>query len=200
MLYDLQKAKELQEARKKNEQVKAKKNLNKYSTGKNKGLSKDTIGKAKNLVKNATPLGFFSLMFKIRPLADWMYGLALMAAILKDLLDISQATGILYILVLVTTLCCSIFIAMMMILGSFTHSGTGRVQRKIIRSWLVLLSGTTAELLFGVNFLPIETLTVFIIYGLMLMERKQAQNEEKEKERALPGSGYADDYAYRKAA
>jgi hypothetical protein len=114
-------------------------------------------------------------MFQINPLADWMYGLAFMAAILKDLLDISQATGILYILVLVTTLCCSIFIAMMMILGSFTHSGTGRVQRKIIRSWLVLLSGTTAELLFGVNFLPIETLTVLIIYVLMLMERKQAQ-------------------------
>jgi hypothetical protein len=122
------------------------------------------------------PWGIISLLGEFSPFSDWMYGLALMAAILKDLLDFVEVTGILYAAIIVITLCCSIFIAMMMLLGGFNNNTGGRAQQKIIRSWLILLGGTTVEMLFGINFLPVETLTVMIIYALMLSARKQTKS------------------------
>lgn len=178
MIDSYQKQQELKEARESDKRKKAKKALKNYSTGGNKGRAQKTIGEAKNLIKNATPWGMFSLFFQMKPFSDWMYGLALLAAILKDLLDFSEATGILYGLVIVLTFLTSIFIAMMMLLGSF-ENGAGRTQQKMIRSWLVLLGGTTVEMLFGINFLPIETLTVVIIYIMMLSARKQAKEDQK---------------------
>lgn len=172
MLFDYEKQKALQKAR----GEEARNILREYSTGKNKGVAKKTIGDAKNLAKTMTPWGAFGLLAKANLISDWMYGLAFMAAIFKDIFDLVEVTGVLYIIVIILTFLASIFIAMMMLLGSFTE-GHGRREQKIIRSWLVLLSGTTAELLFGVNLLPIETLTVLIIYGFVLSERKQAAKE-----------------------
>lgn len=184
MPYDQQKAKELKEAQSQAKKDKAQKTLKKYNSRKNKNLSKDTIKSAKNLIKSATPWGIFSLMSQGSIFSDWMYGLALFAAVFKDLFDLIEVTGIGYIIVIITTFCCSIFIAFMMILGSFSN-GFGRMQQKVIRSWLVLLGGTTAELLFGVNFLPIETLTVLIIYAMLLSDRKQSK--EKDRSRIILG-------------
>lgn len=185
MLFDYEKQKALQEARRKE----ARNILREYSTGKNKGVAQKTIDDAKNLAKSMTPWGAFGLLAKANLISDWMYGLALMAALFKDLFDLVEVTGLLYIIVVILTFLASIFIAMMMLLGNFTEGHRGREQ-KIIRSWLVLLSGTTAELLFGVNFLPIETLTVLIIYGFVLSERKQAA-----KERSLKSANTQESYA-----
>lgn len=193
MAYDIQKYRELRDARNKNRQEKARKTFKKNSTGRKKGLTKNNIRDAKNLLKNATPLGLFSLIFQMKPFSDWMYGIALLAAVSKDILDIISATGIGYILVLITTLCVSILIAFMMLLGSFS-SGYGRSQQKIIRSWLILGGGTTIELIFGVNFLPIETTTVVIIYALMLSARKQAKIQPKSENETLEEDSSADDY------
>ena len=133
---------------------------------------------AANLAKNATPWGMLSLLGEFKLFADWMYGLALFAAIFKDLLDLIEATGVLYVVVIVATFCVSIFIAMMMILGSSSNGGHGRKQQKMIRSYLILLGGTTVEIVFGLNFLPVETLTVLIIYALLLSDRKQNKQSE----------------------
>ena len=179
MLFDQQKQQELEAARQTDKRKKARQNLRKYSAGKNNGMAKDTINDAKNLAKSITPWGALGLMRQIS-IGDWMYFLALLAAIFKDLLDFIEFAGITYIIIIVLTICISIFIGMMMMLGSFSN-GQGRAQQKIIRSWLTLLTGTTAEMVFGINILPIETMTVAIIWGFALSARKQAQEEEKNK-------------------
>ena len=129
------------------------------------------------MIESATPWGFLALLSKIN-LSDWPYALALVAAIFKDIMDFMEATGFGYAIVLVLTFMCSIWIAMMMLLAS---GGKGRQDQKIIRSWLILLSGTTAELIFGIDVLPIETLTVLIIFALALLAKQQAAKAEKAK-------------------
>jgi hypothetical protein len=192
-MIDRQKKQALEAARRKN----ARENLKKYSTGKNKGVAKGTINDAKELIKSATPWGFLSLLFQANIISDWMYGLALMAALFKDLLDFVEVVGFLYVIVIISTFLVSIFIGFMMLLGSFYNFSEGskridNTQRKIIRSWLVLMGGTTAEMLFGVNILPIETLTVLILYGFVLSARKQAREQErKEQEIAQTREVYA---------
>lgn len=181
-MYDYQKQQELKKARKRD----AKSTLREYNTGKSKGLAKNTINDAKNLAKSATPWGALKLLAKANPITDWMYGLAFVAAIFKDFLDFVEITGFLYIIVIISTFLVSIFIAMMMLLGSFT-TGHGRRDQKIIRSWLILMGGTTAELLFGVNILPIETVTVALIYMFALSARAQ----EQEKSASLSKESYA---------
>jgi uncharacterized membrane protein len=100
-----------------------------------------------------------------------------LAAGLKDILDFSGATGILIPLVLIATFLASIFIWMMVLLGVILGGGGAGVQRKMIKKGLVLIFGTTGELLLGLNFLPIETLSVAIIYMLTLSERAQIKME-----------------------
>lgn len=193
MLYDQQKQQldqqawqqKLNEARRRARYERSfKGKVDEFASGKRRAkgkLGKNIQSEAKKVSKameSLTPWGAFSVLSQISFFSDWMYGLALFAAILKDLLDMIEATGIGYFIVIVFTLLCSIFIALMMILGSFTN-GTGRFQQKIIRSWLILIAGTTAELLFGVNVLPIETLTVMLVYLLMLSDRKAAGKERK---------------------
>lgn len=175
MSYDPQKNQAIIEARKNDKKQEARETLKKNNTGKNKGQAAQTIKSAKNMINNATPWGLFSIMRQGNILSDWPYALALIAAILKDILDLAEVTGVGYALVIVFTFLCSIFIAMMMMLGG---SSGARRQQKIIRSWLILLSGTTAELIFGIDLLPIETLTVCIIYFLMLVDRKEAAEEK----------------------
>lgn len=97
--------------------------------------------------------------------SDWMYLLALMAAIFKDLIDLIEFAIITYIIIIVITICISIFIAMMMMLGGKTR----------MICWIILLIGTTAEMIFGVNILPIETMMVMTIYILTQSERSRAQ-------------------------
>ncbi|OGI29628.1 MAG: hypothetical protein A2288_02010 [Candidatus Moranbacteria bacterium RIFOXYA12_FULL_44_15] len=179
MLY--QKQQELEDARRRDEEKKTGETLKKYNTGKNKGQAKNIINEAKNaknLIKSATPGGFLSLLFQISIFSDWMFGLAIFAAVLKDLVDFT-GLGSFPGIGTVITFCISIFIGFMMLLGSFT-SGTGRVQHKVIRSWLILIAGTTAELLFGLNFLPIETLTALFVYMLVLAERKGGKETQKQ--------------------
>jgi hypothetical protein len=175
---DYQRQQNLRAARDADERQKARQTLKKYSTGNKAGQAQQAIKTAKDLAKNATPWGVFSLLSGASIFSDWMYGAALFAAIIKDILDLLDLTGIGYIVVFIATICCSGFIAMMMLLGSMTN-GSGRAQQKIIRSWLVLLGGTTIELIFGIDILPIETITVLIVYFMLLAARKAAQEQQK---------------------
>lgn len=195
MAFDPQKKQAVSEARAADRRKDARETLRKYDAGENAWAGRreinnfknnagvqnkvkkqvQTMGTLKGLAKTATPWGLFSLMRQGNIFKDWPYALALIAAVLKDIFDLMEVTGVGYALVIVFTFLCSIFIAMMMLLGG----GSGaRHQQKIIRSWLVLLSGTTAELIFGIDLLPIETLTVIIIYFLLLADRKLAAEEK----------------------
>ncbi len=176
MQEEQQKKEYLIKARRKEEQqknqTKARKTLKKYNTGKNKGQVKKMAEDVKDLAKNASPVGFISLLMQANLASDWMYGLALMAAVFKDLLDLFEVTGFWYATVILMTLLTSIFIALMMILGNAVNKSGGRKSQKMIKSWLILLFGTTVEMIFGIDFLPIETLTVLIIYALLLSHRR----------------------------
>lgn len=180
MSIDPQKRQELLAARKATKREKdkdnARKTLKKYGTGKNKGQAANTIKSARGMIESATPWGIIALMFQANILSDWPYALALIAAILKDIFDLAEVTGVGYALVFVFTFMCGIWIAMMMMLAGDKRGGK---QRKIIRSWLILLSGTTMEMIFGLDLLPIETVTVLIIYALALIDRKQSSEEKK---------------------
>lgn len=195
MSMDPQKRQELLAARKADKEKKAKdkarKTLKKYGTGKNKGQAASTIKSAKNMIESATPWGVFALIFQINIFSDLPYALALVAAVLKDILDMSEATGIGYVAVIIFTFLCGVWIAMMMLLAG---GGKGRRQQKIIHSWLVLLAGTTAEMIFGLDILPIETFTVIIVCALALLDRKQAAKEEalaRKSQEAYPQEAYA---------
>lgn len=198
MNQDLEYKRQLRETRREEAQKKAGATLKKYSTGKNKGQAKKTINEAKNLVKSAaTPWGVLSLIMQASPFKDWMYGLALFVAIFKDVLDLIEATGIGYVVVVVSTFCASIFIGLMMYLGN-SSSGRSRAQNKVLKSYLVLIGGTAIELIFGIDILPIETLTVLIIYGMALAARKQAKkgsdSQSSSSQDEIPTDGSADDY------
>lgn len=194
MLFNYQKQQELKEKQiqaEKEKRRKARETIKKYNTEKNKGQAKNTVKFAGDAAKMLATGGFFSLLFEMR-ISDWMYWAALTAAIFKDTIDLITAliAGVpvigapLAILGTIITICVSIFIAMMMLLGSFS-TGYGRIQQKIIRSYLVLLFGTAAEMLIGVGFLPIETITVIIIYAMALLARKQAKKAKEEENKAF---------------
>lgn len=132
---------------------------------------------AKTLVKSATPWGFFSLLSEINILTDWTYFAALMAAMVKDLLDF-VGIGSLPAIGTVITFCSAIFIMFMMILGNMMHEEHDRtvfqsyILNKWIVKWIILLITTIVELLFGANFLPIQTIGVLIIWSFALAARK----------------------------
>lgn len=93
-------------------------------------------------------------------------------ALLKDLLDlvfIGSFPGI----AVVVTFFFSFLIWILLLL--FDRSG-GRQNRLIIRGLVVIFFGLVEALAFGLNFLPIETLTVVVLYSLA---RSAWKKEEK---------------------
>jgi hypothetical protein len=136
------------------------------------------INDAKNIAEDAITSGPFSYFFQMNFFTDWMFGAAIFAALLKDILDPIEVTGALFVLIFILTICTSIFIGLMMVLGSFA-TGTGRGKSTVIKRFLTLLGGTIAEFIPGLNFLPIETLTAIWIYLIVLSARKQQEKESE---------------------
>jgi hypothetical protein len=128
------------------------------------------LNSAKNLAIVANPAGTVSLLKQINLLSDMPYVAAMGAALLKDLLDFVTAETV--VISILTSGLCSIFIFMMMLLvGS---SGKKKGTNKFIKKIMFLVGGGVADSIPGIDFLPIETLTVVAIYVLELMERKNA--------------------------
>lgn len=144
--------------------------------GKSKKI-KSQIGQFRQIAKTASPVGFFSLMLQIKPMKDWTYGLALFAAIFKDIVDLIEGTIVLYAVVVVVGFCVSIFIGLMMLLANSMEEK--KHNRKMTKRWITLFLGTAAEILIGVNFIPMETLTVLLIYAMTLQDRKEAKDLAK---------------------
>jgi hypothetical protein len=74
-------------------------------------------------------------------------------------------------------------------------SGKSQHVKAGIRSsmkWFVLLAGTTIEEIFGINFLPIESLSIVIAFVLVIWERMEAEpSVEQKKERDKEELSYA---------
>ena len=99
--------------------------------------------------------------------SELVFGVALSAAGLKDLLDILPATGVGYALVIIMTILIFIFIGFMILIGIFLGGGGG------LHILLMLFGGTAIEILPGIDFLPLTMATVITIYWTILSKRKK---------------------------
>jgi Zn-dependent membrane protease YugP len=110
---------------------------------------------------------------------------AFLTALLKDLLDFTLI-GSLPGIGTIITICFSLLILFFLVLA-----GASRKSYNLTKKGLLLLLGTGAEgLLFGLNFLPIETLTVYAIYRMDKKQRQQKE-ERKQQERKLKNAAAA---------
>lgn len=123
------------------------------------------------IVKKATDI--VTAPMEIQAMDVPIYGIAFALALLKDLLDL-VFIGSLPAVGTVITFCVSIAIGFVLLFDGISTSQR-KVARRMARRFLVLVAGTLAEgILFGLNFFPIETLTVAIIFWMSLVDRKKS--------------------------
>lgn len=161
MLYSLQKKQNLEDAKQQDQQKKVEE----------KEQAKKTVPPIDNTPQKPTKkTSRFSQIKK----SDPVFAVALVAAGLKDLLDLFQATGVGYALVIIMTILIFIFIGFMILIGVSMGGGGG------INILLMLFGGTAVEILPGISFLPATMGLVTMIYLTVLKKRKQnAQKIEK---------------------
>lgn len=114
----------------------------------------------------------------MNPFIDWLYGIALAAALLKDILDF-VGVGSLPAIGTVVTLLASIVIWTVMIITGSAFKAIRK--RRFIARYGVLVLGTLIEIIFGIDFLPIETAMVIYIFVSTLEDRRDAENEAEEE-------------------
>lgn len=107
-----------------------------------------------------------------------LYGGLAMIALLKDLLDLALV-GSLPGIGTVVTACFGFLIWMLMTL--FDRSG-GKSNNKTARSLVLLFASLVEAIGFGLNFLPIETLTVLALYMMARTAWKKDEARAKEEE------------------
>jgi hypothetical protein len=136
----------------------------------------DKLRKSLPIVNPKQAIQTLSLAKQIDLFKDYPYIPALFAAILKDILDFT-GIGSLPAIGTAVGICVSIFIFFMMLLAGSTASRkkskafmTGPMKR-----YVALLGGTIVEMLFGLNFFPIQTAILIYSYYLLLKERKENQ-------------------------
>ena len=114
----------------------------------------------------------------LNPFIDWLYGIALSAALLKDILDF-VGVGSLPAIGTVITLMATITIwAVMIITGSAFKAIK---KRRLMMRYGVLAAGTLIEMVFGLDFLPIETFMVIYIFVSALEDRRDAKEQADAK-------------------
>ena len=121
-----------------------------------------------------SPMEGLSLLKQINLMGDFPYMLAFFSALLKDISDfvlIGSLPGVGTVL----SICCSIFIVMMMLIV-----GAGE-KKKVAGTWvkkiITLSGGTILEMLPVIDFIPVETLTVGGLYLMTLVDRKNSQGQ-----------------------
>lgn len=130
-------------------------------------------GEAKTLAKSIAPWEFFSLIGKMHFLTDIPYFLAIMAALLKDGLDLVGVGSLPGIGTAITT-CDSFFTMAMMFLGNVMHKEHDRTifQSILLKQVGVLIFTTIIEFIFGIDLAPFQTVGVVFIYAFALAARK----------------------------
>jgi len=103
------------------------------------------------------------------------------AALLKDLLDLVDFETV--ILPMLFSVLCSIFIFMMLLLAKALEKR--KVASRLIVKGLTILGGSLADGIPGLSFFPIETITMSVIYFMVLYERAKAKEVEQEAKKEL---------------
>ncbi len=138
-------------------------------------------GKAAQTVKDAVGIAKAvsdPFILRFARIGDWPYFVAWLLALLKDLLDL-VGIGSLPAIGTVITICVSITAFLLSLL---VDTGKAKMVTKMFTKVIILLSGTTVEFLFGLNFVPWETAAVSMMYLLTLQERKTEKKNKKSNE------------------
>jgi hypothetical protein len=136
-----------------------------------KGSLKNSAQKAKQIISAG------SLSRYIDPFIDWLFAIALMLAILKDISDILTTTllvagGLGEMLVFIFTSFTSIFIFLIMIITGST--GNVKLAKSIIKKTLLLLATAMAEMIPIIDLLPMESILVVVVFWITLRDRRKA--------------------------
>ncbi|MCX6761682.1 MAG: hypothetical protein NTY33_02455 [Candidatus Moranbacteria bacterium] len=128
-------------------------------------------------------------------LIDIFFAVAIMTSLLKDIFDfLGNAIPYLYLICVVFAFMASIVTwAAMLICGAGLRQHKRRSLMKSIftrNKLAILFAGTILEILPILNFFPIETVTTFAIFILILKERRESAAEE-ERETAQLANVYA---------
>ncbi|EKD58867.1 MAG: hypothetical protein ACD_56C00037G0012 [uncultured bacterium] len=146
--------------------------LGKARAGSGNSEAKKTENLATDAAKMATPMGAMSLLKQINPIGDMPFVAAIGASMLKDLSDL-VFIGSLPGVGTVITIMCSIFIFMMMLLVG--GGGKKKVANGLVKKGGIILAGTLAGFMPGINFIPEATATALVVYFTTLSERKHEQ-------------------------
>lgn len=191
--HEINRRQQLMDARRKESREKAVRTIRKYNKER-KGRAVKTLRRAKDIKKRLKPWNLLGLHAYVSFITDWTYAIALMFAVLKDILDpilislsgfltwtivLAFFGGLLYAIVLVATIMASVIIWFMMLLTSIAEKKNNFVQKKIIRAYLVLVLATAVEIIPVLNIIPLETFAVIIIYIMALQDRKAADEADR---------------------
>jgi hypothetical protein len=156
-------------------------NLDDYRRRDNNSRRQGKNNKAAQTVKDAVGIAKAvsdPFILRFARIGDWPYFIAWFLALLKDLLDLI-GVGSLPAIGTVITICVSIAVFLLSLL---VDTGRAKMVTKMFTKVIILLSGTTVELLFGLNFIPWETVAVSMMYLLTLQERKTEKKNKKSNE------------------
>jgi len=121
----------------------------------------------------------YSFLKEVNWMIDWMIGVPLLLAILKDVVDwmgLAILPGINDLIVW----CISILTTLVMIfLGASGARTKVKVANSLVKKAITIIGGTICEELPGIDFLPIMTLTVLVAYILVLLDRKQEKAAQR---------------------
>ena len=152
-------------------------------SSKNWGVS-DT---AKNITEAANPIGAISLLSQANIFSDMPFVVAFGAALLKDVLDFGMIASLPGLSAVFSFMCGILIFFMILLTGnnSKRKSAKGMVGVKgapgMLKPFLALIFGTMIEAFgFGLNFFPFEFFTVFVIYFMILSDRKKATMQDFE--------------------
>lgn len=153
---------------------------------------KNSLANAKKKAKavaNAVALTTY-----INPFMDWLFGIALAAAILKDIFDLVNTALIaafgsgLVLIVVFSSICSFVIAAVIFLTGSSENAKTAKglaqgMAGKMLKKLATLAGATVVEMVPGVGLLPIESLTVLIIFWMTLKDRQKAAQAEAEEKK-----------------
>ncbi len=153
----------------------------KEKKGKDNPAEKSPQKKLLNNLKKASSVAM-AMIFSIE-IRDIFFIFAIVMAALKDISDF-PGVGSFPVTGTVITIMASITIIVGMLVSGNYRSGKKNKSnvKRAIKKWGTLAGGTIMEMLFGINFLPVETLTALITFGMMLSERAELKREKNNDE------------------
>ncbi len=156
---------------------------------------KKSLGKLANEIAREAEVTDTEHLRKFIQLTDFFFAIAIMSSLLKDIVDfVANAVPGLQLLGVVTAFMAGIITwAAMLLCGAGLRQSKKRSMIKSIFTpdkWKVLIAGTVLEMLPIIDFLPLETITTFVIFILILKNRREAAAEEQ-REAARMTAAYA---------